>query len=135
MIETLAHGYSSESTQQELSNEYQHNRVSIVFKNLCVLVLWTKISLYIGRVNTVTVSVHVIPTQQSLQEELTHNLITKKSVKRCSPGCWGFLSILSIPLQHSHLSRLMPCIYTDHACNYIYYAYMKSICYVLYMLT
>ena len=26
MTETLAHGYSSESTQQELSNEYQHDR-------------------------------------------------------------------------------------------------------------
>ena len=25
--ETLAHGYSSESAQQELSNEYQHDRV------------------------------------------------------------------------------------------------------------
>ena len=27
MTETLAHGYSSESTQRELSNEYQHDRV------------------------------------------------------------------------------------------------------------
>ena len=27
MIETLTHGYSSESTQRELSNEYQHERV------------------------------------------------------------------------------------------------------------
>ena len=27
MIETLAHGFSSESTQCELSNEYQHDRV------------------------------------------------------------------------------------------------------------
>ena len=26
MTETLAHGYSSESTQWELSNEYQHDR-------------------------------------------------------------------------------------------------------------
>ena len=25
--ETLAHGYSSDSNQQELSNEYQHDRV------------------------------------------------------------------------------------------------------------
>ena len=33
MTETLAHGYSFESTQQELSNEYQHDRVSMVFKN------------------------------------------------------------------------------------------------------
>ena len=26
-----------------LSNEYQHDRVKMVFKNLCVLVLWTKV--------------------------------------------------------------------------------------------
>ena len=31
MTETLAHGYSSESTQRELSNEYQHDRVRWVF--------------------------------------------------------------------------------------------------------
>ena len=45
MTETLANGYSSESAQRELSNEYQHDRVSMVFKNLCVLVLRTKIVL------------------------------------------------------------------------------------------
>ena len=43
MTETLAYGYSSESTQLELSNEYQHDRVKMVFKNICVLVLWTKV--------------------------------------------------------------------------------------------
>ena len=32
LTETLLHGYSSESTQQELSDGYQHNRVKIVFK-------------------------------------------------------------------------------------------------------
>ena len=42
--ETLVHGYSCESTQQqELSNEYQHDRVKMISKNLCVLVLWNKI--------------------------------------------------------------------------------------------
>ena len=43
MTKTLAHGYSSEGTKRELSNEYQHDRVKMVFKNLCVLVLWTKV--------------------------------------------------------------------------------------------
>ena len=38
MIEALANGYSSESTQRELSNEYQHDKVYIVFENLCILV-------------------------------------------------------------------------------------------------
>ena len=42
MFEIKAYGYSSESAQQELSNEYQYDGVKMVFKNLCVLVLWTK---------------------------------------------------------------------------------------------
>ena len=42
ITETLANGYSFESTQQELSNEYQHARVQMFFKILCFLVLWTK---------------------------------------------------------------------------------------------
>ena len=44
MTETLANGYSFESTRRELSNEYQHDRVQIVFKNLCVLELWMKVA-------------------------------------------------------------------------------------------
>ena len=44
MIETQAHGYSTESTQRELSNEYQHDSVWMVFKNVCVIVLWTKVA-------------------------------------------------------------------------------------------
>ena len=44
MTETLAHWYSSESTQQELFNEYHHDRVYMVLKNLCILVLWTKVA-------------------------------------------------------------------------------------------
>ena len=42
MTVTLANGYSSESAQQELSNDYQHDRV---FKNLDTLVLWIKVAL------------------------------------------------------------------------------------------
>ena len=44
MSETLANGYSSESTQRELSNEYQHDQVKMVFKNLYIFVLWTKVA-------------------------------------------------------------------------------------------
>ena len=44
MTETLANGYSYESTQRDLSNEYQHNRVSMVYKKVCVLVLWMKVA-------------------------------------------------------------------------------------------
>ena len=43
MTENLADGYSSEGVQRELSNEYQHDRVKMVFKNICILVLWTKV--------------------------------------------------------------------------------------------
>ena len=42
MTGTLAYGYSSESTQLELSNEYQHDRVQMVIKGICILVLWIK---------------------------------------------------------------------------------------------
>ena len=45
MAETLAHGYSSESTQQELSNEYQHDMFQADFKNLYIIVLWTKVAI------------------------------------------------------------------------------------------
>ena len=45
MTETLANGYSSESTQRELSNENQHDRVKLVFTNLCILVVLTKVAL------------------------------------------------------------------------------------------
>ena len=43
--ETLEYGYSSESTQRDLSNEYQQNRVKMFFKILCILVLWAKVVL------------------------------------------------------------------------------------------
>ena len=42
MIEILVHVFSSENTHRELSNEYQHNKVKMVFKNRCAIVLWTK---------------------------------------------------------------------------------------------
>ena len=49
MTETLAHGYSSESTQRDLSNEYQHDRVWMFFINLCAIVLWIKVALALDR--------------------------------------------------------------------------------------
>ena len=41
MTETLA----NESAPRELSNEYQHDRAWMIFKNLCICVLWTKVDL------------------------------------------------------------------------------------------
>ena len=44
MTETLAYGYSFESTQRELPNEYQHDSVWKVFKDFCILESWTKVA-------------------------------------------------------------------------------------------
>ena len=52
MTETLAHGYSSESTQPELSNEYQHDRVKMVFQKSLHPCALGKSSLSIGRVKS-----------------------------------------------------------------------------------
>ena len=52
MTETLAHGLSFENPQEELSNEYQHDRVEMVFKSLCVLELWEKAALALEGLNT-----------------------------------------------------------------------------------
>ena len=48
MTETLANGYSFESTQRDLSNEYQHERIYVVFKNLCIYVIWMKVGSALG---------------------------------------------------------------------------------------
>ena len=45
MTETLAHGYSSERSHREFFNEYQHGGVCVVFKNLCIIMLWTEVAL------------------------------------------------------------------------------------------
>ena len=50
MIETLAYGHSSESTQPELSNEYQHDRVQMVSQIFASLCFGDEISLSIERV-------------------------------------------------------------------------------------
>ena len=44
MTEPLANGYSSESTQRELSNKYQYKQGLGGFRGLCVLELWTKVA-------------------------------------------------------------------------------------------
>ena len=44
MTKTLANGYSSDSTHQERSNEYQHDRVLMILKKICILMLWTKVA-------------------------------------------------------------------------------------------
>ena len=43
MTETMANGYSSYRTQRELSNEYQHDRVKMIFIIFCFFVHWMKV--------------------------------------------------------------------------------------------
>ena len=40
ITETPANAYSSESTRRELSNEYQHDMITLIFMILCFFVLW-----------------------------------------------------------------------------------------------
>ena len=57
MIITLAHGYSSESTQREVSND---TNMTMVFKNLYVLiVLWTKVALALEGLMSSIVAVEI----------------------------------------------------------------------------
>ena len=51
MTETLTNGCSSVSTRPEL--EYLHDRVSMVFKNLSILVHRTKVALALKGLNIV----------------------------------------------------------------------------------
>ena len=53
MTETLANGYSYDSTQRELSNEYQYDRVRLFSKILHFFAL-DESSLSIGRVNVIS---------------------------------------------------------------------------------
>ena len=49
MNETLANGYSYESTQREQSNEYQHIRFYMFFKENSIFVLRTKVATALKR--------------------------------------------------------------------------------------
>ena len=51
MTETLAHWYSSESAEHELSNRYQHDADLDGFKNRCTFA-FDESSLSIGRVKS-----------------------------------------------------------------------------------
>ena len=57
MTEALARGCSSDSTQREPSNEFQHDRISMVFRNLCVLCAFDESSLSIGSVKRKAASI------------------------------------------------------------------------------
>ena len=69
MTANQAYGYSSESTQRELSNKYQHDVQGLDgFQKICILVLESSLS--IGRVKT--------------QHNYTHDLIMSVLASRVS---------------------------------------------------
>ena len=53
MTETLAHGNSSDSTQRELSNEYQHDCDYMVFKSRCIVALCAKAAQALGELTKI----------------------------------------------------------------------------------
>ena len=55
-----AHGYSSESNQQELSNEYQHDKVWMVFKDFCILMRWTRVASALDSLNLLLMPVRML---------------------------------------------------------------------------
>ena len=74
MTETLAYWNSSESTQRKLSNENQHDRVTMVFKNLCIIVIRMKVGLASDRLSrniTATVFAEMGKARGRLQDEWT----------------------------------------------------------------
>ena len=65
MIETLANGYSYDSARQELSNEYQHDRVKMIFTIFCFFVHWTEVTSASERLR-MPHDHHCSPDQQAL---------------------------------------------------------------------
>ena len=76
IIETLAYGYSSESTWWELSYECQHDRVSDVFQKYLHPCSLDESSLSIGRVNPYAAGGLIRPIQNDAK-----NLKKKKWLK------------------------------------------------------
>ena len=70
MIETLANGYKYESTQRELSNEYQHARVWLIFKNLCLLMVWKKVASALEGLSRLEARIDPRKTENAMIEEI-----------------------------------------------------------------
>ena len=84
-IETLANWYSSESTLWELSNEYQHDRIWIAIKNVCILVLWMKVAFALEGLNWSFIW-FCICLQSSWIQNIDVNFVWKHSITQVSEG-------------------------------------------------
>ena len=104
MTETLAHRYSSESTQWELSNKYLHDRVKIIFIILCILVHWPKvINLSIRRVNNklpIWEAIHPTLKAFGKKASIWHMLNLAKIMLMLS----GIFTVVALPSLLPHFS-------------------------------
>ena len=111
----LAHGYSSESIQQELSNEYQHDRVLDVYTQITTINTYSLIE--IG--HTILRQCHVVCIEMEKNQLYTLNWHLKKFLTK-SFGCpegwflmvcvskWRPDALLAKPM-HDYIS--LPCGY------------------------
>ena len=89
MTETLAHGYSSESTQRQLSNGYPHDLVKMIFIMFCILVHQTKVTSTSEGFTVILYSKNSPLLMNSVFAKLS------KSTKTCHGGCLCILFIAS----------------------------------------
>ena len=100
MIETLANGYK---WANELSNEYQHDRVWMFFKNLCILVLWTKVAsalkgLIAGIFPTILTFSPYLPTLLVLA--VTHALVASPVIGQAGRAVLN-IDVIGAPSRHA----------------------------------
>ena len=62
------------SAQRELSNEYQHDRVEMVFKNLCNLVIWMKVASVLEGLTLMLVVANFANTKWCKKANMTETL-------------------------------------------------------------
>ena len=117
MTETLANGYSSESTQRELFNEYQHDRVKMVFKKSLHPCALEKSCLSIERVNLVPSPFHA-NIKCPLDPCMGIILISVLCVGRKCVG-WLLINILMFTTAKSSLLILIKSFRQKHICESI----------------
>ena len=103
-------GYnSSESTQREHSNEYQHDIVWVVFKTFCIFLPWMKVALALEGLNGPYVCISPFSGMVSASSVTTHGCMRSRF--------WGaVIAVLpvSFPRQETDCLQNLPCC-SDHA--------------------
>ena len=108
ITETLAYGYSYESTHRDLSNEYQHDRVQMFFKNLCVLVIWTKVALALDGLTQeqsdfksyLYLSMEQFASNSTMLSGISLYIASGLSIASVEPRCQSIHSVIQQPGHH-----------------------------------